>query len=742
MVHGKTQVFGTIQMFGLINKKKIMALVHINNGDSGFNSREKINNSFDEVDEKINKLKNTIFVSPTGGEFSNVKDALSSITTNTPSNPWTIIVAPGIYLEDNPIQCKEYVSVISLGGQYVTTVEAQNSNHNMFNIAKETEIEGFTIKNISGTGFSFNQAVPGKSYIKRIRNYNCSNGFKIINANAEINIIDYTELNESTGVGYSFYIGSGFANINSYQIDANSIVDTAIYASGASSQLKIHEFFSKSSNLTTGFKFNNNTTVIGTNNNIRNAYDGMIINGKDTVVTMDVLKIIDSQNKGFQILGTDTGLTLNIFATTVIGSTDLNFSIENPNSTLIGNGLTELNNVHIIDGAKIYAYFLDVAEDDEGLNILGELHVGTPENPTESAFGEGDSYTNGMLVYTYNGTTYSDISDDAKSASGSTFSFPNISADTAIYVASERKYNGNYVSHFGIKTKVVTAGVMGTGSIICEFWNGIAWEQINIMETQSNGKYYPYANKIFQNAGSHHIRINSKLVDKPWTANDPMSIGTNYFWLRYRIVSAITTAPIFEQWKIHSNRNEINGDGWAEYFGKARTVGQLAMNFNLSAPFEGTMGNQKLYISQNLGVGDRTNQFNSINDKLGVTGYLPLDLDTSSPIKIEWSGRPTTTGTYSWIVRWGWVSEGDSINTTEPGSPIANSDSVTVSQKETANELAIFHAYLNVSQMIARRPSGHGDEIWISLTPVVLAGNFTIEGSQTLYTKWCEGGHV
>ena len=60
MVHGKTQVFVTIQMFGLINKKKIMALVHINNGDSGFNSREKINNSFDEVDEKINKLKNTI----------------------------------------------------------------------------------------------------------------------------------------------------------------------------------------------------------------------------------------------------------------------------------------------------------------------------------------------------------------------------------------------------------------------------------------------------------------------------------------------------------------------------------------------------------------------------------------------------------------------------------------------------------------------------------------------------------
>ena len=36
--------------------------------------------------------------------------------------------------------------------------------------------------------------------------------------------------------------------------------------------------------------------------------------------------------------------------------------------------------------------------------------------------------------------------------------------------------------------------------------------------------------------------------------------------MRYRIVEALTTSPVFEQFKIHSNRTEINADGFMEYF--------------------------------------------------------------------------------------------------------------------------------------------------------------------------------
>ena len=61
----------------------------------------------------------------------------------------------------------------------------------------------------------------------------------------------------------------------------------------------------------------------------------------------------------------------------------------------------------------IILHFHDEKAGDEGVSIFGEYHVGAPEQGYELVVGEGDSYTRGMLVYTYNGSIYTDISSAA-----------------------------------------------------------------------------------------------------------------------------------------------------------------------------------------------------------------------------------------------------------------------------------------------------------------------------------------
>ena len=56
--------------------------------------------------------------------------------------------------------------------------------------------------------------------------------------------------------------------------------------------------------------------------------------------------------------------------------------------------------------------------------------------------------------------------------------------------------------------------------------------------------------------------------------------------------------------------------------------------------------------------------------------------------------------------------------------------------------MEMFEALLPIPDMLSRRDGAFGDELWISIQPSTLSGNFSLTSSQTIYTKWCEGGHV
>jgi hypothetical protein len=704
----------------------------------------KTNYLVSEIHELKKQYGNVITVAKIGGDFLTIKEAINFITDNSTNNRYTIDIAPGVYIEDNPIQCKEFVNIEAIGIHSIV-VQPLNTSTDLFIGARFAHIVGIVFDNVTGSNnYAVNHSSPGELLVEDCVFRNCSNGVLLNHISAGLELYNCAANTPTTNTDKLITVTAGVLSIDNLKIRISATIETIMHITGVNSLCSISEVQSLSPNVTTGLFANDGCRISGHVLRFVNMVDGIVVQGNNTQVRIDGNQIFNLKNDGFRINNVGTGIILALFSTTISACLGFNFNILNPNSTTIGNGFTEIDNSFIIPGSKMYAYLLDTKEDDAGFNVIGEFHVGLPERPVESAIGGGDSYTRGMFVYTKTELgVFVDVSIDARSASASTFTFPGIIADNSIYISSSLVGELDVLEHFGIKTKVLTAAVQGTGNIIIEYWNGVAWVAVSGMEVDSLGNYWPHANNYFQDIGSHHIRYNSQLAIDSWTKNDPMLLGTDYYWIRFRIVTDITTAPIFEQFKLHTNRTEINADGWNEYFGKARPIGQLALNFSAARPFEGNMQSQELYINEDVGVGYTQNKFTATGDKSGVSGFLPFDFDSSSPIIMEWSGRPTQTQTIVWTIRAAWVTDNgiDEYYTSEPAL-LPGRIVETVTQDIIAGEVSMFNVHLNLEEIISRRENAYGDELWISLQPSTLSGTFAITSSQATYTKWSEGGHI
>ncbi len=692
------------------------------------------------INVKSNPLT-TIIVADAGGDFTNQKDALASISPDV-NNRYAIIDYRSVGTEDNPIQLKPYVTIKSAGNNNTTRIVASNPNQDLYLGSNLCYLIGFSFFGVTGiSNYAVNHSAVGEMLVQQCVFTDCSNGMLINNVNAFMNILDcalYTIDPGVTTMNCGVCITAGNVTLDFLKIITISKITTVIDCVGPTSILTLNNIIAFSPNVTTVLNADDGCRISGYGSRMVACYDGIVIKGNDTQVRLDVVQIFNAQNDGFRVENPGSGIELSLFATTISGCTRWNFNVENPNSTVSGNGFTEIEKGFIIEGAKFFAYLLDITEGDAGLHVLGEFKVGSVENPAESSLGEGDSTTRGMKVFTYNGSVYTDVTDAAKSASGSTFAFPNTLVNTAIYISSELIQSGDMYRHHGIKTLLNTAAV--GGEIVVEYWNG-AWIELNASEIEASGKYFPFAKQYFQKTGSYQLRYDPSLNNDDWTKNNPMGYTVSLYWIRFRITTQITTAPIFEQWKYHVNRFEPNADGFIEYFGMARPIGQLTMNVGTSKPIEGNMQSQSIYISENIGIGFIQNKFTTTADILGFNGRVPFNLDTSADVKLVWSGMFNTSHTPEFTIRWGWVGPGDELYTSEPGQ-VNNYHETTVSRAVTLNINEVFEALLDVSDMIARRENSFGDELWISIQITTLIGTFSITTGTADYTMWCAGGHV
>jgi hypothetical protein len=91
-------------------------------------------------------LPNTIIVAPTNGDFSSIQTAIDSTISPSLSNPYLIIVAPGIYTES--ITLKPHVDVQG-SGVNLTTI-THDSSAPTVNGADHSELRSLTVSNTGG----------------------------------------------------------------------------------------------------------------------------------------------------------------------------------------------------------------------------------------------------------------------------------------------------------------------------------------------------------------------------------------------------------------------------------------------------------------------------------------------------------------------------------------------------------------------------------------------------------------
>lgn len=428
-----------------------------------------------------------------------------------------------------------------------------------------------------------------------------------------------------------------------------------------------------------------------------------------------------------------------------VGST-LALSVLDPSTVRMNASQMSIDDVFIFDWDSVYLSFTSDKENDEAAIIAQELQIGVPEKGQEFSSGEGESYSRGMLVYTETELgVFNNVSSQAASASGSLFGFASNVAGNSIYIASSLNNSIDYVRHYGIKAVVNTEAVYGTGSIELEYWNGSAWTLVNGNDRDSEPPYFSRAKQYFTELGGSQLRYNISMSANNWAKNDPMTLGTSYYWVRFRITSDITIAPVFQQFKLHPNKIEFNADAFREYFGGGRSIAQLPVNIGQGKPISGNMQNQSLWIDQNVGVGFLTNKFTATGDILGWNFLLPFDADPSSPITFSWGGLPNQAAVIQWTVRVSHIEAGVGLVYTSNPPALSNVFTKTVVINPGVTVLNVNNTYsveLDVSEAIERRETKSGDLIFVTIQPTILSGNFSLISAGASYTKWSDGGHI
>lgn len=271
-------------------------------------------------------------------------------------------------------------------------------------------------------------------------------------------------------------------------------------------------------------------------------------------------------------------------------------------------------------------------------------------NPQESVFGSGDSHirTVSILHYDTASDTYTDkTSTMTLSTSPTDYMFPYATAGSMLYIGSGLE------AFPGIKLDC--DGLMnytGDGVIVAEIWTGAAWTNIPFMTTRASPDYARQCQQI-GTAASQQVRFGDVSAWRTTTVN---SVADKY-WLRFRITSDLDTMCKVSRIKVHTNRTEINADGFMEFFGNARPLIRLPYDLGLTEAAANSPANGDVYSSSTIGVGRVENSFqDAVTDTIGFVADFPSGIDTSYPMTLVWrfigTSAPVGTQDIYWTIRW------------------------------------------------------------------------------------------
>jgi hypothetical protein len=583
-------------------------------------------------------------VSSQGGDFTSVSAACAAITDSGPTQPYLVDVYPGLYIEQ-PFTVPQFVTIKGQSTTGVIIISAQTGSR----FIKLTNDNG--LENFVGIGPASSSCVYISSssgiFLKSLIVKNSDIGLEIIGSGSDGRACATIQQSFVTDNNTCVMIASGSRNT------ADGLLITG---SRAKNGIKV----SHGALLTA-----NNTTVLGVSGGVE-LYEGAELNFSNLSVryTDTAIRLVSgSRAPTFRGIG--------VF---ILSSSYRDIVQEDAGVIATDSGLYDINKVSYFNTSKVNSVGLTVTDSQQEYSINSELQVGTPEKGRESSFGEGDSYSRGVVVFTTDNTSHSgsdgsnfiDVSTSASIADQlSTFSFQASGANNSILIGSSLSRSADLLKHYGYKIDISSSS-KATGSIVTEIWNGSLWIDVGSMQTDSDSPYSSYGkSSMFSNSGSYQIRLGIT-SSTPWVKKNIN--GNNLYWSRLRISESLNSNVNFNYLKVHTSRTEINEDGFVEHFGLARHIHQIIWHHNLSDDMVASPDNATIDLSTNISLTMIDNSLsNNQPDGVGGIVQIPDAADISLPLtlRLGYIGKGAVTGDIVWNFYYRIINEGDTISSAQ-----------------------------------------------------------------------------
>jgi hypothetical protein len=556
-----------------------------------------------------------INVAKVGGDASTVAGGITLVLALVPipsaAAPAVVFVNPGVYSEA-PFTVPTGVVLKGIDPTS-SIITASTTTAALATLAAGSAIRNITLhgaNGVGGIGLLANSA--GEALAHLVLTQNCTTGVQV------------------TGAGVSLQFHSSYISMTGaqtgVQVAAAGLIDCyscKILGDGTAGSVGIN-----------GTGVGSNAHVFGTHiSSVESAF--LSQNGDEVQVSGGNIEDCDYV---FHIDA--TGGTIHAYGVDAHNVGTYNLYIEAANGSFRSSGcVIRSDQMSVAAGASVVFAALSDFAGDRAFLTVGELAVGLPNFPSESIFGEGDSYVRTMAVLRNTNLeigAWTDISTEMSSSSGSTAAgFSGVGAGNCLYIGgSEKQFPG-------IKTLTTVAQVVGAGNVDLEYWNGLAWIAIHYMAADSQTPWESHGETIFGRAQSDQVRWPNAADLTGW-AQKALN-GYTKWWVRFHITVGITSVPTLEQIKLHSNRTEINADGVIEHFGTARTKRAIAWHKRNMLNFTGggAPGNSNVTYSANITLNGLANVLANNNlDGLGGSFTVPEGLDTSKPLVLQWTWVP------------------------------------------------------------------------------------------------------
>jgi hypothetical protein len=563
-----------------------------------------------------------VTVGKSGCHFDSVASAISSITDVGPTKPYVVLVYPGVYVE-NPFTVPSYVALVGVGVHSALLISGSGTSDFIL-LQENTYLKNLSFQDPSNTHTVRATAGTTKCGVVKCAFYSGNIAIYVGDANTRI-IVEECKVFD----GYNTALLANYGRIDSSNV--LSYATSVHFWATNSGILWLHN--SGASGGDRGLEADSGATIFPHMVTLEDVNYGVYLSGPGQSI-INGGPVVCRGNSLFDIYQSNSESFIN----------------------LSGGNFRETR-FHIVNWENIHLAYNSDDVDGYGQVISDRLRVGMPEIGRTSTLGEGGPTVRNMIVLTTDntagsgsdGANFVDVSQAARSESGSTFSFQGSGANYSILFGLDLSDGVDQLKHWGLSARIVTGSQETTGdstSFVWEIWDGAAWVPFNVFCVHSD-YHYRYGNMVFRRSNCtedirYGLTSNDAWVKK--TIN-----GHNLYWARVRITTALTSAPVFEQFRLRPSFTTLEGTGIQTFDGRARFHITLQNAGNIFGESGGVVSG-----SFSVGTGGvptgwphriKNSIFNTDGDAIYWQFAIPYGTDTSMPLEIHVIYVPITAST-------------------------------------------------------------------------------------------------